>query len=94
MNKIMNKQQFLQFVQDYITYDSEAAAYINEFVANGLRQSLLEARERAADMESVVAMSVMKSVKKKEYIEFLKEKLKKWKSRTSLAWDTWSKDNE
>lgn len=80
-----DQEQFLSTVRDYIVKNPEVAAYIFDFVAEGLIESRREILERAADME--VALSVAISSRYKGRADLILSKLKKWRGRSSLVWD-------
>ena len=52
----MQREQFLQYVKSYIESDPEAAAYVADYVQQGLRERLNKAYERAVDMEVALAV--------------------------------------
>jgi len=81
----MNRNEFLQFVEQYIQKDPEAAAFVSDRVAHGISSSRLEALERAADMEVALAVSIAKRYKGRE--ELVLSKLKKWNGKSALRWD-------
>lgn len=72
-------------VRSYIERDPEAAAHISDYVQEGLRAALHQARERAADME--VALAALAAKRYKGSNELLKQKLDKWEGKTALRWD-------
>jgi hypothetical protein len=80
----MEREKFLQGVKSYIEKDPEAAAFVANYVQAGLRESLREARERAADMETALAVLAAPRYRGKDAL--VKSKLKKWKGKTSLEW--------
>lgn len=81
----MNRDQFLDFVRDYVKHDPEVAAYIADNVQIGLRNALSEAKERAADMEAALAISMAKRMSGVK--EAVCAKLEKWEGKTSNRWD-------
>ena len=81
----MQRDQFLELVESYIKSDPEAAAYVSDYVAQGLNASRKEALERAADME--VALSVMIAQRYKGRGALVLEKLRKWNGKSALRWD-------
>jgi hypothetical protein len=81
----MRREEFLYSVQKYIESDPEAAAHVANFVQAGLKKSLDESRERAADMEAALSVLAHKRYKGKD--EIIKQKLSKWRGKTSLCWD-------
>jgi len=85
MNKQTQRENFLEFVRNYIKEDPEAAAYVSDSVAAGLNASRKEAFERAADME--VALCVMTTPRYKGREALVLSKLLKWNGKTSLRWD-------
>lgn len=82
----MERNEFLQFVYEYIKTDPEASAFLQQAVAEALRDNLNKAYERATDME--VALAVMSEKRlRKGALELVIDKLRKWKDKTSLRWD-------
>ena len=81
----MQREQFLHYVKSYIESDPEAAAFVADYVQQGLRERLNKAYERAADME--VALSVLASKRYKGADALVREKLAKWEGKTALCWD-------
>lgn len=80
----MKRDQFLSFVADYIRQDPEAAAYIAEAARQGVSAALSEANDRAADMETALAVALARRYKGADAL--IHDKLKKWDGRTSLNW--------
>lgn len=80
----MNREQFLTLVRDFVAGDQEVAALIADHVQAGLRKSLSEARERAADMEVLVAVLTAKRYKNADKI--VADTLAKWVGKTALNW--------
>ncbi len=76
---------FLDSVRAYVAENPDAAAYVTQFVADGLRESLSANVERAADME--VALAIALATRHKTVPEVIREKLAKWRGKTSLRWD-------
>jgi hypothetical protein len=76
---------FLNSVRAYVSEHPDVGAYVNDFVAHGLRAARAEALERAADME--VALTVAIAARYKQREELILAKLKKWQGRTALRWD-------
>lgn len=81
----MQRDQFLAMVESYIKSDPEAAAYISDHVAQGLNASRKEALERAADMETALAVMIAQRYKGREALVL--DKLRKWNGRSALRWD-------
>lgn len=81
----MQRDQFFAMVESFIKSDPEAAAYVSDYVAQGLNASRKDALERAADME--VALSVMIAQRYKGREALVLEKLRKWNGKSALRWD-------
>lgn len=79
---------FLANVKDYITTHPAVAAYISDYVAQGIQEALLSQRELASDMEAALLYSLRsdKKLKKEEY-SFVKDTLTKWRGKSWLRWD-------
>lgn len=84
----MTRAEFLEVVTGYVKDDPESAPYIAQASSRGVSIALREHQERAADMEVALASALMKR-DKAHYGEVIKQKLDKWKDRTSLRWDWW-----
>ncbi len=80
----LHRDDFLHLVSSYIKQDPEAAAHVADYVQAGLREALQESRERAADMEVIVATLVERKYKGAD--ELVLSKLKKWQGKTSCEW--------
>ena len=81
----MQRAQFLELVENYIKRDPEAAAYVSDYVAQGLNASRKEVLERAAEME--VALSVMIAQRYKGRETLVLGQLRKWNGKSALRWD-------
>ena len=83
----MNQQDasFLYSVKQYVKDNPHVAAYVSDFVAKGLEETLNENRERASDMEVALAVAIEKRYKGRE--DLILSKLYKWKDRAALRWD-------
>ncbi len=88
---IAKRKEFLQFIQNYITSDPEAAAYVAEYVQIGLRTALEQSNQRAADMETVIVALAAKRFEGADAL--VRERLVRWKGKTALDWD-WLTDCE
>ena len=82
---IMNRNQFLELIKEYIKQDPEVSAYISDHIAQALRESRKEVMARAADMEVALAVMVASRYKGKE--ELVLDKLRKWNGKSALRWD-------
>ena len=80
----MNRDQFLTLVRTYIESDPEAAPHVANHVQAGLSAVLAETRQRAADMESALALTLARrgpvGPSTRQYLE-------RWKGKTTLRWD-------
>ncbi len=76
---------FLASVRAYVEAHPDVAPHVTEFVADGLRARLAQAVDRAADMEVALAMAVQRRTKNSDAV--IRQKVEKWKGRTSLNWD-------
>lgn len=81
----MTREQFLQWVRDYIEADPEAAPHVAAYVQRGLNDALTQAYERAADMECALAALAAKRYKGADALVL--DKLRKWEGKTALRWD-------
>ena len=77
-------QVFLAGVSAYISVNPEAAAYVSDFVADGLEHSRRNLLRRAADMEALVAVLVTR--RHRTHNAFVRDTLAKWENRSSLEW--------
>lgn len=87
--KNMSREQFLQFVEAYITSDPKAAAYVQSSVAGGLQQARKELLHRCADMETALAVALAR--KYKGHDELILSVLMKHQNKLSLQWDDFIK---
>ena len=76
---------FLEYVQKYVEQDPYVAAYVADYVHKGLTTVLNTAYERAADMETALAVLSAKRFKNRN--ETIIQKLEKWEGKTALCWD-------
>ena len=84
----MNRHaEFLAAVENYITRNPDAAAYVSDFVSAGLQTALASAHERAADMEVALSVQLAKRYPAIARQELTRDKLKKWEGKTALAWN-------
>jgi hypothetical protein len=84
--------QFYTYVRNYIESYPDAAAYLQAHVAAGIRASLTDALQRAADMETLFA--VAHSKKSKTTDDLYLRCLRKWRGKTALNFDHIIKDIE
>lgn len=78
-------EEFLRYVEAYVKNNTDVAAYVSDAVARGISKKLNKANERAADMETALAVMVAKRYTKREVLVL--NKLKKWKDESALRWD-------
>lgn len=76
---------FLYGVKNYIKDNPQVAAYVSDFVAKGIEETLKENLERAADMEVALAVAIEKRYKGRE--DLILSKLYKWKDKAAIRWD-------
>ena len=81
----MNRDQFLSLVRAYIESDPEAAPHVATHVQAGLSAVLAETRQRAADMEAALALSLAN--RRGPFGPSTREYLERWKGKTALSWD-------
>jgi len=81
----MDREQFLQAVREYTARDPESAPYITAAASSGVGDALRDARHRAADMETALAVALARKYKGADAL--IHEKLRKWEGKTALAWD-------
>lgn len=80
----MDREQFLKLVRDYTARDPEAAPYIAWAASAGVGDALREAMNRAADMETALAVALARRHKGADAL--IHDKLRKWEGKTALAW--------
>lgn len=85
------RDEFLYTVREYVKRDPEVAGYIGMAVAEGLRHTLEETRERAADMEIVASVLLERKFKGRDNL--IKSKLEKWRNKCAVRWD-WYLEND
>ena len=78
------RDRFLQFVADYVAADPEAAPMVVQAASAGVAEALREALQRAADMETALAVAMAKRYKGADAL--IHDKLKKWEGKTALNW--------
>ena len=88
----MNEDLFLEFVYEYVKEHPDIAARVTEATTLALSSALMLLRHQASDMESC-AFQLLKN-KKPKALEFLEEKLIKWKGKLSLRWDWYWDDKK
>ena len=91
VEEVSDRAQFLHYVKTYIQHDPEAAAYVSESVASGLRESLASSNKRAADFECALSLSLNKS---KGWRSYALEKVLHWNGRSALDWTSWLKEQK
>ena len=79
-------QEFLRYVQKYVTDNPEVAAYISNFVAEGINESRKEVLKRAADMETALAVAIANRYKDRDSL--IVSILNRWRDKTALCWDS------
>ena len=85
MNHEHERSIFLSTVKLYVRKDPEVAAFISDFVQQGLKDRLDEMRQHAADME--IALAILAEKRYKQSDNIVLEKLKKWNGKTFIKWD-------
>ena len=88
----MNRNNFLELVANYIASDPEAAGYLGQAAAEGLRRTLDESMQRSADMETALAIT-MAGGKFRGGKAIVIDKLQKWEGKTSINWSTFLAEN-
>jgi hypothetical protein len=78
--------QFLELVKAYVEENPEVGAYVSDYVARGIETSRKEVLARAADMEVALAVAIATRYNNRDAI--ILDKLKTWKDRSSLQWDS------
>ena len=84
----MNKDHsaFLAVVRQYVKENTEVAAYVSDFVAQGIAAAHSDAMQRAADMEAALAVAIAARYKGRD--ELILSKLNKWKDKSALNWQS------
>jgi hypothetical protein len=77
--------EFLSYVRNYVSTHPEVAAYVQQHVAAGISDSLTEAMQRAADMETALALALSRKYGGSEAL--IADMIKKWEHRAALKWD-------
>jgi hypothetical protein len=78
------RDRFLHFVVDYVARDPEAAPLVVQAASHGLHEALRCLAQRAADMETALAVSLAKRHKGADAL--IHDTLKKWEGKTALNW--------
>lgn len=78
--------QFLSLVAQFCKRNPEAAPHVASAAQHGVEAALQESLERAADME-VALVAALSPKMKKDSSQLIRDKLEKWKGRTSIRWD-------
>ena len=89
---MLTEDQFLAYVAQYIEENPLVAPRVTDFVTMGLKNALDKSLERAADMEVALAVSLER--KNKFHGDLIREKLMKWKGKTSLCWENLLKEKD
>jgi hypothetical protein len=77
---------FLTSVKLYVADNPEVAAYVSEFVAEGIDESRKEVMRRAADMETALAVAIANRYKDRDSL--ILTILNRWRNRSALCWDS------
>lgn len=78
------REKLLNFIADYVATDPEAAPLVVQAASRGLYDALHETRQRAADMETALAVAMAKRHKGADAL--IHDKLNKWAGKTALNW--------
>jgi len=90
-DKMEKRQRLLYSISEHVKSDPEAASYVADAAAKGLRVAIMQERERAADMEIIASVLLERKFKKRDGL--IKSKLNKWKNKCALRWD-WYLDGD
>jgi hypothetical protein len=80
-----NHHEFLNYVQSYVAQNPDVAPLITQHIIDGIVESRKQILERAADMETALAVAVAQRYQQRDSLIF--SMLKKWNGKTSLRWD-------
>ena len=86
----MDRDRFLALVRRYVSQDAEIAPLVAEAASQGVSDALTEALQRAADMETALAVAMAKRHKGADAL--IHDKLNKWNGRTALDWQWLTKE--
>lgn len=78
--------KFLISLKDFVKENPSLVAAVIQCIEDGMTDALKESSERAADMETIVAMALNTRMFKGNET-FIADKLKKWNGRSALKWD-------
>ena len=82
----MNEHRaFLEYVAQYVEKSPEVAGHVADYVTDGVIKAHNKTLQRAADMETALAVAVAKRYSGRD--ELILSKLKKWKHCSALNWD-------
>ena len=77
---------FLHSVKQYVSDNPDVAAYVSDFVAEGINESRNEALKRAADMETALAVALAR--RNKGHDSLIVSILNRWRNKSALCWDS------
>ena len=77
---------FLNSVKQYVSDNPDVAAYVSDFVADGINESRKEAMKRAADMETALAIAIANRYKDRDSL--IVSILNRWRNKSALCWDS------
>ena len=80
--------EFLSYIECYVTARPEVAAHISGYVARGIEASRLEQVAKSADMEIIVSFLLRSGKLTKSDRNFVVDKLEKWNHLSSLDWSS------
>lgn len=80
----MTRQEFYNFIREYIEKDPVAAGKVGDYVTIGLNTALSNAQHRAADMEAALMFALAPRIRNRR--EQVSDKLLMWKGKTTLRW--------
>jgi len=88
-DKYDQREAFLLMVLAYVKTDPEVVGQMFDVLSRAIRERLDESMERASDMETLLVISSSRKFAKAfGGNPAIKERLLKWKDKTSLRWDT------
>lgn len=79
----MKHIEFARNVAEYVRKNPDSAVEIMSAMNEGIRSAVLEARQRAGDMEAALSIALDKKLGTNEAII---QKLRAWDGRTALEW--------
>lgn len=77
--------EFLNYVANYVATNPDVAPLITQPIIDGVVESRKQILERAADMETALAVAIAQRYAQRDNL--ILSKLKKWTGRSAICWD-------